>query len=240
MKAKKILILITMFFVLAFTIANANALSGTCGDDATYCLNNNILTISGRGIVDDDSGWMDYCDIVDTLIINEGIEELDSRLFDGFEMLVSVKFPNTLTTIGARCFRNCSSLEKIIIPDSVENINNNSFSGCDDLVIYCSANSYAETYAIANSIEYKIIGNITISFNSNGGIASPEALIGSMVEEFEIPVKTPRRNGYAFVGWADVNNATEGKYKSGDIVHFDESVTLYAVWLKCYFKVSES
>ena len=232
---KKMLIPILLMMVFCISNVYAATTSGECGDSAIYTLVDNVLTISGTGIVDNDDGWIDYNNVVDTLIISEGIEELDSRMFDGFEVLSSVTLPSSLTTIGARTFRDCISLENLIIPDSVEDISSNSFSGCDNLTIVCSAGSYAEEYAIKYSIEYKTISDITISFDANGGEGEPTAITGSMTDAFTIPQQKPTRKDYIFIGWADSSTATEVNYKIGSTVSFTDNTTLYAVWLQCYF-----
>lgn len=235
MRMKKVLISMLLIMIICISQVYAATTNGECGDSSTYTLVDNVLTISGTGIVDNDDGWLDYCDVIDTLIINEGIEELGTRMFDGFEILSNVSLPNSLTTIGVRTFRNCTSIEKLIIPDSVTSINPNSFQGCDNLIIYCSANSYAEQYAIANSIEYKTISDITISFDANGGKGAPELMTGSMTDNFIIPNQKPSRKDFIFVGWADNSTATEAKYQIGETANFTDSTTLYAVWLQCYF-----
>lgn len=231
MKKKIVIFLVLLLF--CFNIVCSASSTGSCGTTATYALDNNVLTISGTGIVDNDAGWGNYYDVIDTLIVSEGIKELDALLFFGFEVLANVSLPNSLTTIGTRTFRGCSALEKIIIPDSVTNIGSNAFAGCDNLVIYCSANSYAKDYAQANSITYKLISDITISFDSNGGENSPAPLNGSITDDFVIPYQKPVKDNHIFIGWADNKNATEAIYTPGDAKSFTEDATLYAVWMQC-------
>ena len=240
MRLKKTIISVLLIFVISIGQVYASTTTGQCGNSATYSLTDNILTISGTGVVDNDDGWIDYYDVIDTLIIFEGIVELDSRMFDGFEVLSSVTLPDSLTTIGTRTFRDCISLNSLIIPDSVVDIASNSFSGCDNLTIICSSGSYAEEYAIANSIEYKTISDITISFDANGGDGAPTAITGSMIEDFTIPNQRPTKKDFIFIGWADSDDAAEVQYQNGDIVNFTEDTTLYAVWLQCYFTDSST
>lgn len=81
------------------------ATSGSCGDNATWSYNNGTLTISGKGVVDDNP-WMDsYEKSITKVVINAGITEIDKAwMFDGCDNLVSVQFPNTLTKIGSYTF----------------------------------------------------------------------------------------------------------------------------------------
>ena len=220
---------------MCFCINNVNAitLKGQCGDTTTYSLIDNMLTITGIGVVNDDSGWIDYFDVIDTLIIHDGITELEASLFSDFKLLTSVTLPNTLEAIGSRTFSGCTALSKIVIPNSVTSINRYSFRGCENLIIYCDSGSYAEEYARANSINYKIISNITISFDANGGENAPAPLTGTMTEDSIIPTKKPTRSNYIFAGWATTADATVSAYAVGDKINTSEDVTLYALWFRC-------
>ena len=84
------------------------------------------------------SGLGDYADSVKI------IAEIPYSRIDGFPV----------TTIGERAFQNCSQLRSVLIPDSVESIAGNAFDGCDDVVLYCSKNSYAKQYATDNGISF--------------------------------------------------------------------------------------
>lgn len=66
----------------------------------------------------------------------------------------SMKLPSSCTSIGNNAFYNCSSLRRVEIPDSVTTIADTSFEGCDNLVIICSANSYAAEYAASKGIDF--------------------------------------------------------------------------------------
>lgn len=49
--------------------------------------------------------------------------------------LTEVHLPDTLTTIGSRCFESCSSLVNINLPSSITTIGYNAFNGCTSLEI---------------------------------------------------------------------------------------------------------
>lgn len=90
--------------------------------------------------------------------------------------LAKVKLPETCTTIGNYAFAQCQDLNKVYIPDSVTEIADTAFNGCDNLVIICSANSYAAQYAQAKGITWVtpddfIVGDV----NNNGSVTIRDA-----------------------------------------------------------------
>lgn len=70
--------------------------------------------------------------------------------------------PATCESIGNYAFYNCEGLNHIVIPDSVTSIADTAFSGCEDLIIVCSAESYAAQYAQANNIAYLTPDNFVL------------------------------------------------------------------------------
>lgn len=73
--------------------------------------------------------------------IMEGIQAIDGSAFLSCRQLTSVVFPESLTSIGAEAFKNCTGLENILINLSEElavdgtdmsRIGDNAFDGCVD------------------------------------------------------------------------------------------------------------
>ena len=67
---------------------------------------------------------------VTTLIIEEGVEEIDEWAFANYVNLTSVDLPNTLKIIGGSSFNTCTSLKELHIPESVEVIDYCAFQDC--------------------------------------------------------------------------------------------------------------
>lgn len=87
---------------------------------------------------------------------NGALTDIPAQTFYGCSALRTVVFDNEPTSIGSFAFANCTSLEEIEIPASVTSIADTAFSGCDNLVIYCTKDSYALDYAEANDIDYVV------------------------------------------------------------------------------------
>ena len=66
------------------------------------------------------------------VVIPEGVTEICGHAFDGSE-ITSVKFPDSLKTIGNYAFSNCNKFEEFTIPDGIETISGGMFCGCENL-----------------------------------------------------------------------------------------------------------
>ena len=91
-----------------------------CGEYATYQIENGVLTISGKGKIDDNVFANDTG--INSVIIEEGITEIGIRSFNNCSNLTEVKLSESLTTIGGLAFGNCPGLTSIKIPASVKDV----------------------------------------------------------------------------------------------------------------------
>ena len=129
------LLAVLMVLTLLPTAAFADGeLSGKCGDNVTWKLEGDTLTISGTGPMFDynsyngpwDSTRMD----IKSIVVGEGVTTIGNSAFEGCSKVTSVSLPKTLTRIGGHAFDHCSSLKELSIPDGVTSIGGYAFSCC--------------------------------------------------------------------------------------------------------------
>ncbi|MDO4168578.1 MAG: leucine-rich repeat domain-containing protein, partial [Lachnospiraceae bacterium] len=94
--------------------------NNSCGDNATYTLENGVLTISGTGIINDNA-FNSNKDIT-SVIIQEGITEIGSFSFWNCTELESVKLPESLKELKGLAFGQCTGLKEMEIPGSLEKV----------------------------------------------------------------------------------------------------------------------
>lgn len=119
-----------------------NSITGKCGNNATYVLENGRLKICGTGEVEcivfiDDEGevdeksiWKDKEIEVVEAEIEEGITSLSMFAFLGLDKLEKVTLPSTLRKIGDFCFADCARLRSMDCPDGLEFVGFDAFKGC--------------------------------------------------------------------------------------------------------------
>ena len=141
--AETIQIADTLTFIVASAEYEEYQHGGSCGENATYLIDENTktLTISGTGDMDYTNpsnysyGWDNYNDIyfIKTVVIEDGITSISDNAFLGCTSLASVTIPDSVTSIGESAFNNCTSLESVTIPDSVTFIGEKAFQSCESL-----------------------------------------------------------------------------------------------------------
>ena len=75
------------------------------------------------------------------------VTHIMEEAFDGYDSLIRVDLPDSITTIGDRAFSGCSSLEGIRIPLSVTYLGEEAFDGCSAMTyLFCEAESEPTTW----------------------------------------------------------------------------------------------
>lgn len=107
-----------------------------CGNNATWAVENGILTVTGSGAMFDYSRtapapWAEL-DIT-SAVIGEGITRVGDYAFYGCGNLGSIDLPDSLTATGMYAFGKCTALTSAVIPGSVRTLGPFAFAGCDRL-----------------------------------------------------------------------------------------------------------
>lgn len=97
------------------------------------------------------------CSNLQSVTLPSTLQFLSQGVFMNDSSLESIKIPNSVTTIYDYTFCGCSSLKSIEISSTMkELLGDNIFTGCDSLTIYCDKDSVAHKYAQEYSIEFNI------------------------------------------------------------------------------------
>lgn len=113
--------------------------NGTCGENVTWNLDSNgTLTLSGTGDMEDFSlfskePWYNIRENINTVIIQDGIQNIGKNAFAFCYNIVSVEIPDSVTSIGDSAFLGCTALESVTIPENVTTIGSSAFRGCDTI-----------------------------------------------------------------------------------------------------------
>ena len=126
-------------FKIKSSAAEETTLSGTCGENVTYSLNENtgVLTISGTGkmagyLSDSHSPFYKNKKIKE-VIIEDGVTSIGKYAFYYCSNLTSITIPGSVTSIGSSAFEECNSLTSIVIPEGVTSIGEYAFFDCSSL-----------------------------------------------------------------------------------------------------------
>lgn len=112
-------------------------ISGKCGDDISWELTYDVLTIKGKGdmprFTTASYPWYHYRSVIKSVVVEEGVTSIADAAFSDYSALTSISLPKSLTKIGNDAFRN-SSLTRITLPEGLENIGDYAFYNCANLI----------------------------------------------------------------------------------------------------------
>ena len=118
MKRNKGLLLLfaVLLALLMFPVFGLETDGGACGEQLTWKLEGETLTISGTGETDDYSldpaPWVKYSD-VKHLILEEGTAGIGAQAFAALDLLETVSLPASLTAIGEKAFSPRAGIDEI-------------------------------------------------------------------------------------------------------------------------------
>lgn len=113
-------------FALCLCLAVTVFAQGNCGESITWKLEDGVLTLSGTGATNEftrnsdadsvNTPWWDQRDSITSIVVEEGVRELDNYCFYKCSKVTSVTLPSTLERIETRVFGGCTSLTEITFP----------------------------------------------------------------------------------------------------------------------------
>lgn len=71
---------------------------------------------------------------LESVVLEEGVKNIEERAFSGCINLASITFPNSLVKIGEFAFASCSAIQDLQFGNGLEVIDSNAFSGCTSIV----------------------------------------------------------------------------------------------------------
>jgi len=100
-----------------------------------------------------------YMSGLENVVIENGVDTINQKAFENCTSLRSVTIPESVKTIGIGAFYGCTSLENLNVPSTVNTISRGAFQGCENLTLLVDEGSAAHTYALNNSIKFKLNSN---------------------------------------------------------------------------------
>lgn len=195
-------IAILLSVLLAFAaLPMAFAAGGSAGTSVNYDIDSSgNLKVTGTGPMASYANaaaapWASQVASIKSVYISSGVTTVGAYAFSGCTALIDVSLPAGLVKIEASAFENCTNLKSSVsIPNTVTEIGANAFAGCNNLeavsvlnpsctiaspttfpqnaMIYCYANSTAETYAKTNGRKYSTLNSGTQQVENNPAAVS--------------------------------------------------------------------
>ncbi len=97
-----------------------------------------------------------HCEALQSIQIPSGVTQIESSALSACKSLTEVAIPDGVTAIAVNVFQLCDHLTKVVIPASVISMDKYTFESryIKNLTIYGMQNSYAQTYAQENDINF--------------------------------------------------------------------------------------
>lgn len=101
-----------------------------CGNSENLCI---PATIGGIPVTQIGPYAFSDNPTIKTVVIPDGVREININAFENCASLCSVMIPNSVTVIGESAFASCESLPSVVIPAGVEELSDQIFENCSSL-----------------------------------------------------------------------------------------------------------
>ena len=153
-------------------------------------------------------------EVVTNITIPDSITSIKAYAFYNCSSLASITIPNSVTSIGKYAFYSCTSLTDITIPNSVTGIEEHAFSACTSLASVTIPNSVT---SIGEDAFYYCSSLATVNFN--GSETAWNSISKSSGNSY---LTNAERNYFGYVTYIDEN----GNVMQRDMVTIGTTVTL--------------
>ena len=132
-----LMLAVVLLLSSAPTVSAAQA-SGTCGDNLSWTLNGDTLTITGSGAMYDYpeetmAPWYAYRKEISTLHLPDGLTRIGDLAFYGCSGLKIVSMPDSVMEVGWFAFAGCSSMTMLNLSSNLKVIEEGGFRECSSL-----------------------------------------------------------------------------------------------------------
>ena len=178
-----------------------------CGTNAKWSLEDGVLTISGRGAIDDygkaaSQPWYASRALITTVIVEEGVTAIGNFNFYGLTNLENVTLARSVTDIGDYAFKNCSGIKELTLPTKLVHIGESAFYGCTGL----SRIEFPDSLASTGTYVFKNCTGLESAKLSAGMSRVSESLFYGCTKlaNITIPEGIKTIDGYAFKNCANL------------------------------------
>ena len=121
---------ISLFLILLLLLPAAGG-RAFAEDTLSWSLQSGVLTISGRGSMQDFAGdvapWRSGAGEAQELQVSYGVTHIGSQAFQYMSGLKTAILPQSVTSIGAGAFYGCKELGFVLLPDGLETLETSVF-----------------------------------------------------------------------------------------------------------------
>lgn len=118
------------------------------GEDAFSSCYSITSVIVPEGVTELERVAFRYCWEMTSIQLPSTLRTIGDNAFYRCELLEEIEIPEGVTALGDRAFRGCIALSRVTLPSSLEKISHYTFMECDSrLTIYGHSGSAAEQYA---------------------------------------------------------------------------------------------
>lgn len=131
-----LLVALTIYALCPY--ASAATAEGRCGNNLSWTLEGDTLTIKGSGAMlnwteMEMAPWYEYRNEISSVVLPEGLTNIGNLAFYDCSALKMIVLPSSVTRVGWYSFGNCKSLTTVGFGSHLKTIEEGAFRGCSSL-----------------------------------------------------------------------------------------------------------